>query len=89
MLDNIKANLLKVSAVGIVALGLVGKAFAQTPIYEMDTAVSSAAQDLVASMTSTYLAVILLVIAAVGGLVVTIFGINKFWGWARGKFLHG
>jgi len=69
-------------------LGSAGAIFAQTPAYEMDAGVQSAATDLLTSLTSQIFTIIPVAIGLVGGVVVTLFGLRWLIGFVRSN-MHG
>lgn len=80
-----------VSALGIggVLGALAPAAFAQTPTpFVMDTTVNASATNLLQSLVNTVLTQIPAAIAIVGGLMVTLFGLNWLIGFARAH-MHG
>ena len=61
---------------------------AQTPAYEMDAGVQSAATGLLTSLTSQIFTIIPVAIGLVGGVVVTLFGLRWLIGFVRSN-MHG
>ena len=61
---------------------------AQTPVYEMNAGVQTAATDLLTSLTSQIFTIIPVAIGLVGGVVVTLFGLRWLIGFVRSN-MHG
>ena len=83
-----KSTIAKYAALASGFLGLAGAAFAQTPVYEMNPQVQSAATDLLTSLTAQIFTIIPVAIGLVGGVVVTLFGLRWLIGFVRSN-MHG
>jgi uncharacterized membrane protein len=83
-----KNNLLKYGALAAGFLALAVPAFAQTPAYQMNSGVQTAATDLLTSLTSQIFTIIPVAIGIVGGVVVTLFGLRWLIGFVRSN-MHG
>jgi hypothetical protein len=88
IVNTVKAEALKYAVAVGLFFAAATSAFAQTPVYTMDSTVQSSATDLLTSLVQTVFTIIPVAIGIVGGLVATLFGLRWLIGFARSN-MHG